>query len=739
MPEQYSELRDANSDTKVLPTMTSRRDFLKFTGIGLFVCFAAGPVLETLAAQAPEFAKLPFEKDFNAYVHIGPDGRVTCLVGKVEIGQGAQTAFAQLTADELDVPFDSVDVVMGDTDLCPWDIGTFAALGMSTYGPLVRGAAAEARAVLLQMAAERLGAPVERLKVANGVVADPVQGKRVTYAELAQGKRIEKHLTGVKPKPVTALKVIGSPVPRKDALSKVGGTAKYAGDFTLPGMLCARVLRPPAHGAKLKSLDTGGIAKVPGAQVVRDGDLIAVLHEKPDLAEKALALIKAEWEASPNRLTDKTIYDHIATYGPQLKLVKENGSISEGEKLVQASLQLPVKGIVEGSYTNSYVAHATIETHTALAHWEDGKVTIRAATQVPFMARDAVAKAVGVSKDKVRIICPYIGGGFGAKSSAGGMQDSIEAARIAKLVGKPVQLMWQRGEEFFLDVFRPAALMRVRSGIAADGRIAFWDQAVFCAGDRGAETFYDIPHSRVMAVGTWQPPDTSNPPGLHPFRVGPWRAPATSSNTFGRECHMDVLANQLGVDPVEFRLQHLQGNKRTRRALETVAQRFGWKPGRAPSGRGVGVACGEMYDTRIATMAEVVVDEKTGAVKVKRLATAIDAGLIVNPEGARQQIEGQLFMGLGYALTEELHFRNGEILERNFDSYEIPRFSWLPQLDVTLMDNPEVGARGLGEPPIVTMGAVLANAIFDAVGARVPHMPMTPDRIKEALKSARQS
>jgi len=712
----------------------SRRNFLKLTGIGLLICFA-GPELEKLAAQ--DFTKLPFAKDFNAYLHIGPDGRVTCLVGKVEIGQGAQTAFAQLAADELDVPFDAVDVVMGDTDLCPWDLGTFAALGMSVYGPLVRGAAAEGRAVLLAMAAERWNVPVERLRVANGVISDMAQGKSIRYAELAQGQRIEKHITGVKPKAISALKIIGRPAPRKDGLEKVTGRAKYAADFALPGMVFARILRPPAHGAKLKGLDSSGLAAIPGAQLVRDGDLIAVLHPQPDMAERALRLLKADYEPSPNRLDDKTIYAHIATFEPLLKVAYEVGSVGEGEKQLLASVDAPAKAVLEGSYTNSYVAHATMETHTALAVWEDGKVTIRAATQVPFMARDAVAKALNVPKDKVRIICPYIGGGFGAKSSAGGMQDSIEAARIARAAGKPVQLMWQRPEEFFLDVFRPAALMRIRSGVTREGRIAFWDHTVFCAGERSPETFYDIPHQRVRAVGTWMPPDESNPPGLHPFRVGPWRAPSSSSNTFARESHMDVLAARLGVDPVEFRLQHLKKNDRTRRALETVARRFGWKP-KPARGRGVGVACGEMYDTRIATMAEVAVDEATGTVKVLRLATVIDAGLIVNPEGARQQIEGQLIMGMGYALTEEMHFKNGQVLDRNFDSYEIPRFSWLPQMDVTLIDNPEVWARGLGEPPIITQGAVIANAICDATGARVTHMPMTPERVREALRANRK-
>ena len=726
---------DASGKTQFFPQDTTRRDFLKFAGIGVLACCAAGPWALELAGQQDRGA-LPFEKDFNAYVHIAPDGRITCLVGKVEMGQGAQTAFAQLVAEELDIEVDAVDVVLGDTDLCPWDIGTFGAMGMSNYGPLVRAAAAEAKAVLLQLASDRFNARIERLRAANGVIVDSAQGRCVSYAELAQGKRIEKHLTGVKPKPHTALKVIGSSVPRKDALAKVTGAAKYVGDYQLPGMVCARILRPPAHGAKLKSVDTSGVAALAGAQVVRDGDLIAVVHETPDLAHQALALVKAEWDRSATGLTEKNIHEHFLKYAPQMKLVKETGNVTEGEKLLLAAVKSPESAVLESSYTNAYAAHAPMETHTALAWWEDGKVTVRAGTQVPFMARDAVAKALGLSKDKVRIIVPYIGGGFGAKSSSGGMQDSIEAARIAKAAGKPVQLIWTREEEFFLDVFRPAAVMQIRSGMDSAGKLAFWDNKIYCAGDRSSESFYDIPHQRISAMGTWQPPDTSNPAGLHPFRVGPWRGPSGSQNVFARELHMDALAQQLRMDPVQFRLNHLQKAVRMRRALETVAQRFGWKSGPTPTGRGIGVACGEMYNTFIATMAEVEVDKKTGAVKVKRLATAIDAGLIVNPAGARQQIEGQFIMGLGYALTEEVRFKNGEIFDRNFDSYEIPRFSWVPEIDVALMDSPEMGALGLGEPPIITIGAVISNAIHDALGVRLRHMPMTPERILQALRRA---
>ncbi len=661
-----------------------------------------------------------YPTDFNAYLRIGADGRVACFVGKVELGQGAMTSLAQILAEELDVSFDSVDMVMGDTDLCPWDMGTFGSLNIWQFGPVLHGAGAEARAVLLQMAAERLQAPAGRLQVKAGVVTDPsAPGKRVTYAELVQGKRIERHLEKVPLKPVAAFSVVGQSPRRKDALEKVTGKAKYAGDMALPGMLHARILRPPAHGATLKDVDTTAAEKVDGARVVRDGDLVAVLHERRDLAEKALGLIKAQFVRPQPSMDDKTIFDHLLKTAPQPRLVGESGSLPEGEKLAAT--------IVDETYLNSYVAHAAMETHSAVAMIEGGKATVWASTQAPFSVKQQVAQALGFTQQNVRIITPYVGGGFGGKSAA---MQAVEAARLAKLTGRPVQVVWDRAEEFFYDTFRPAAVVKIRSGLTGAGKIALWDYKVYGAGDRGARQFYDIPHERTVSAGGWQ---GGNPPGMHPFGVGPWRAPSVNSNTFARESHIDILANKAGVDPLEFRLSHLT-DKRMRRVLEAAAKQFGWKSGRTPSGRGVGVACGIYSGTYVATMAEVAVDKSTGRVQVKRVVCAQDEGVVVSPDGTRQQMEGCITMGLGYTLTEEVRFKDGEVLDRNFDTYQIPRFSWLPRIETILIENPELAAQSCGEPPIITTGAVVANAIYDAVGARMLQLPMTPARILAALK-----
>jgi nicotinate dehydrogenase subunit B len=381
--------------------------------------------------------------------------------------------------------------------------------------------------------------------------------------------------------------------------------------------------------------------------------------------------------------------------------------------------------IVEKSYLNAYVAHAAIETHTALAKVEGGKATIWSSTQSPFGVRDEVASALGFSSKDVRVVTPFVGGGFGGKGSG---HQSAEAARLAKLSGKPVQVAWTRPEEFFFDTFRPAAVVKIKAGITGSGAISLWDYGVYYAGERGAQAFYDIPHHRTRSYGSGR----QGQPGSHPFGTGAWRAPGNNTNTFARESHVDILAAAAQADPLEFRLKNLK-DARMIRVLKAAAEKFGWRSAKAPSGRGFGISCGIDAGTYVAHMCEVEVDRKTGHVQVKRVVCAQDMGLSINPEGARIQMEGCITMGLGYALTEEVHFKGGEIFDLNFDTYEIPRFSWLPRIETVLIDDRDAAPQGGGEPAIIGMGGVIANAIFDAVGGRVHQLPMTPERVKRAL------
>lgn len=698
----------------------SRRDFLKRLGGGVIVLWVA-PTSLVSSLEAQERRQMEYPADFNAYLRVGEDGRVSCFTGKIEMGQGIVTSLAQELAEELDVPLDAIDMVMGDTDLCPYDRGTWGSLTTRFFGPALRAAGAEARAVLLELAAEHLGVPKERLAAKDGVVFEEGQpANRVAYAQLAKGQKIARQLKEeAMVKKAADFKVIGKPATRRDALEKVTGKAKYAGDIQFPDLLYARILRPPAHGAKLLKVDTAAAQQVQGVLIIQEGDLVAALHRDPQAAESALEKIKAEFDLPAANVDDKTIFEHLLKVAPEAQVAAEGGDLAAGQKSAAETF--------ECMYLNSYVAHAPLEPHTATAKMEGDKMTVWASTQSPFGAKDEIAGALGIPAEKVRVITPWVGGGFGGKSRN---QQAIEAARLAKLSRRPVQVAWTRAEEFFYDTFRPAAIVKIKSGISprGGGSIVFWDYRVYFAGERGAQQFYDIPHHRTAVHGSsWR-----GAPGSHPFATGAWRAPANNTNTFARESQIDIMAAKAGMDPLEFRLKNLK-NEKMRGVLKAAAEKFGWKPGKAPGGRGVGMACGMDAGACVAVIVEVEVNKSSGQVQVKRVVAAQDMGLVINPQGAIIQVEGCVMMGLGYALSEEIHFKGGEIFDLNFGSYEIPRFSWLPKIETVLVESKDPDPQGGGEPAIICMGGAIANAIFDAAGARLFQLPMTPERIKKAL------
>lgn len=701
------------------PSELSRRRFLELFGSGIVIAVSAPGVLAQEAPAARRIGRqLP--DDFNAFLRIGEDGRVSCFTGKIEMGQGIHSSLAQMLADELEVSLDVVDMVMGDTDLCPWDMGTFGSMTTRFFGPPLRAAAAEAREVLLELAAEHLGAPREGLRVSDGVVSVAAEPTRsISYAELAKGRKIARRLDGdAITEAVENFSIVGRPLHRRDALEKVTGRAVYSGDIRREGMVYARLLRPPAHGAQLLEVDASGIEEVDGASLVRDGDLVAVLHATPDGAERAVSLLKATWEVPELDLDPDSIFEHLRRVAPPGEPVNGGGDVEVGRAMAAIASAR--------TYHDGYVAHAPIETHTAVAEFEDGRCTIWASTQTPFPLQSQAAAALGLPEEKVRVRPPFVGGGFGGKTFN---QQAIEAARLARKTGRPVQVAWSRAEEFFYDTFRPAAVVEIDAGVGEGGRIAYWDYTTFFAGSRGAEHFYDIPnHRTVAAPGGWR-----GIPGAHPFATGAWRAPGNNTNTFARESHIDVLAAAAGIDPVDFRRRNLEDPKMLQ-VLETAAKRFGWKPGKAPSGRGQGFALGVDAGTAVGLAVEVAVERASGRVRVERMVCAQDMGLAINPEGATIQMEGCLVMGLGYALAEEVRFSGGAVLDTNFDTYEIPRFSWLPEIETVIIDAKNDPPQGGGEPAIIVVGAAIANAIYDAVGARVLRMPMTPERVRTAME-----
>ncbi len=698
----------------------SRRAFLeRVGGIAILV------VADAARAQRSQPAHL-YPEDFNAYLAIGRDGRVTVFSGKVEMGQGVLTSQAQMVAEELGVDLSAIDMVLGDTERCPWDMGTFGSLTTRMFGPALRAAAAQARQTLMSLAARRLGVPVLRLRAEHGAVA--VEGepsRRVGYGELSRGARIAAMLDpNAVLRAAADFTVMGRSAARLDGPEKVTGAARYTADLRLPGMLYARILRPPVHGALLLGLDLAPAQALPGTRVLRDGKMAAVLHADPEMAAAALARMRPRWRlpvVDPAPVDHETVFDALLREPLDGKATLERGDI-DAARAAHAGTSLAL------SYRKGYVAHAALETHAALADVRDGRATVWASTQTPFPTRDRVARHLGLAPAAVRVITPFLGGGFGGKSADG---QALEAARLSQLAGAPVQVARSRDEEFFLDTFDPAAVVSVASGVDRDGRLAWWDAIVVGSGERGTDMLYDIPHARIRVVGTGLYGGSDAAASKQPLDIGPWRAPGANMNVFAFESQVDAMAAAAGIDPVAFRLRHLR-DARMRGVVETGAAAFSWSPFSNRGGRGAGMACALDAGTCVATFAEVSVDLSSGQVRVLRLVCAQDMGTVVNPEGARMQMEGALTMGLGYALTEEVRFSGSDILDRNFDRYRIPRFSDLPRIEAVLVRNEPLAPQGGGEPAIVCTGAAIANAVFDACGARMTRLPLTAERVRQA-------
>jgi len=702
-------------------TRMDRREFVTLLGGGIVVVVTV-PFESLWDALDQQGRQRGYPEDINAYLHIAQDGKVTLYSGKIEMGQGVMTSLSQMAAEELGVSLDAVHIIMGDTAACPWDMGTFGSLTTRVFGPAVRAAAAQARLILTDLAARRLGVARDGLTVENGVVyVTAAPSRRASYGELANGQRIT-HTVDQKAvlRAVREFGVMGRSPRRLDGIEKVTGAAKYAGDIRLPGMLYARVLRSPAHGATLQRMDASAVAAMRDVTVVSEDGLVAVLSADPETAERALKLVRAEFDDPALAVNTETIFDHLVRSGGTPNTPEAAGDLAAGQRLCTRTYDV--------TYYNGYVAHAPIEPHTAVAEVKDGKATVWSSTQGPFSQQATIAREIGFPPEDVRVITPYVGGGFGGKMA--GLQ-AVEAARLAKITGRPVQVAWTRAEEFFYDSFRPAAVVKIVSGVDGEGRLALWDYQVYGAGARGSDVFYDVPNRSVRVYGEWG----RAPDGMHPFAVGPWRAPAANTNRFAAEQQIDMMALGAGVDPLEFRLKNTK-DPRMLGVLQAVAKAYGWKPAPSPSrtGRGRGVACGIDAGTYVAHVADVTVDLQTGKIAVERVVCAQDMGVVVNPDGARMQMEGCITMGLGYALSEEVRFEGRRVLDESFATYQLPRFSWVPAIETVLVSNDGLSPQGGGEPAIINMGAVIANAVFDATGARMRRLPMTPERVLAEIR-----
>jgi nicotinate dehydrogenase subunit B len=687
-----------------------RRDFFKIFGAGLAV-FAVAKNVSAMQETAPGprgFHAEELPKEIGAWLHIGEDGTVTGFAGKAEIGQNARTTLAQTIADELGVAFASVRMVLADTALTPFDAGTFGSRTTPTITPQLRKVAAAARDLLVARAAKQWSVPADKLVAGDGKVSDPTSGKSLRYAELAR-----EDIGGQKPPAEDPIKaasqwtIAGKPLPKVDAREFVTGQHRYTTDLRPEGMLYGKILRPPAFGASLISYDDSAAKAMKDVVLVRDGDFVGAAAPTVAAAEAALVALRVQWKEVP-QISDQEIFSYLkknAQPSKEPRFRQAKGSVDEG--LAAAAHKL------DANYTVAYIAHAPLEPRAAVAQWTDGKLTVWMGTQRPFAVRDDLADIFHVPEKNVRVIVPDTGSAYGGKHTS---DAGLEAARLARAAnGRPVKLVWTREEEFTWAYFRPAGVIEVKSGIAADGKLTAWEFHNYHSGMSGIETPYVVAN---QVIEYHQVPLV--------LRSGSYRGLAATANHFARETHMDLLAHAAGMDPLEFRLKNLT-DPRMKAVLETGAKLFGWPRQKTEEGQGFGIAAGSEKGSYVATFAELFVDRKKNSVTVKKLVEVFECGAIVNPDGLRNQVVGAMIQGLGGALFESIQFENGRISNAHFSSYRVPRFKDVPEIEAILLDRKDIPSAGAGETPIMAIAPAIGNAFHDATKVRLTKLPLHPE------------
>jgi isoquinoline 1-oxidoreductase len=690
-PERY----EFSAPPKYLFQLTRRR-FVEAMGAGVVVMVVPRRAVAWTGSTYEELQQSAGA--ISAWLHIAEDGAITVFTGKVEVGQDIRTSLTQAVAEELKVAPSSITMVMGDTDRVPYDAGTFGSRSTPQMGSQLRRAAAAARAVLLARAAERWSVDASSLEFSEGQVRDTSSGRSARIGELTTGAQLVETVA----ESATTSRPVGESLRKITGREIVTGRHRYTSDLVLPGMRIGKVLRPPAHGAVLATLDASAAEAIPGVVVVRDGDFAGVTAPDEATAIRALSALRANWTAAPAQPTHDTIFEHLERTGGA-GTPNERGSVEQA--LAQADPRFDAK------YTTAYIAHVPLEPRAALAQWENDKLTVWTGTQRPFGVRSELARAFTIPEERVRVHVPDTGSAYGGKHSG---EAAIEAARLARSAGHPVRLVWTREEEFTWAYFRPAAVIQVRSGVLADGKLSAWDFHNYNSGTAGIGMPYDVPNTR-----------TQFHTAESPLRQGSYRALAATANTFARESHMDEVAVKLGVDPVEFRRRHLS-NERLRAVLDAAAERFTWTNWSPTPGHGIGSACGTEKGGYVATCAEVAVDPSSGRVRIVRIVEAFECGAIVNPDGLRNQVEGAIVQGLGGALWEAVEFAEGRILNPRLSQYRVPRMSDLPPIEVVLVQRQDLPSAGAGETPIITLAPALGNAIFRATGVRLRALPLAP-------------
>ena len=725
----------------------SRRAFL--AGSGLVLAFTLAPGASRAQTRALP-GSLAGNRRLDGWLRIGPDGRVTLFTGKIELGQGIGTALTQIAADELDVELARFDVVHGDTERTPNEGQTAGSLSVEQSGTAVRHVCAEARQILLDAAAARLGARAADLTVSDGTVTAP-GGGTVTYWALAADASLAREASAtVAPKPASARRLVGTSVPRRDIPRKFTGGAAYVQDVRLPRMVFGRVVRPPSPGATLVSADEAAVKRLPGViAVVRDGSFLAVAAEREEQAIRARQALarSARWtESGTLPPAGDALYEHLRASGVPAEVVKDT----------TAADAAPPAKTLEATYTRPYQCHASIGPSCAVAQWQDGRLTVWTHSQGVFPLRAELAKVFALTPQNVHCIHAE---GAGCYGHNGADDVALDAALLARATGgRPVKLQWMREDEFMWEPYGSAMAMKLGGGLDAQGNIVSWTHELWShshstrpgsssgvnllaarhlarpaplvppadvpqpagGSDRNAIPLYAIPSVRV----------TKHYVAAAPLRTSALRTLGGYGNVFALESFMDELAAAAGEDPVEFRLRHIK-DPRARAVVMAAASRAGWKPGNPRWGfayaRYKNLAC------YCAAVADVEVDRASGRIRVHRVVAAVDAGQIVNPDGVTNQIEGGIIQSASWTLKESVRFDRTRVTTRSWADYPILRFGEVPQVEVVLLDRPEEKFLGVGEGAQGPAAAAIANAVAHATGTRLRALPFTPERVKASL------
>ncbi|MBP0465621.1 xanthine dehydrogenase family protein molybdopterin-binding subunit [Roseomonas sp. PWR1] len=729
--------------------ITSRRGLLKAGG-ALTVAFTVG----LRAKDAAAWTEKPVAGDeVAAFLSIDAQGGVTVFVGKVDLGTGVRTGFMQIAAEELDVAMTRIRVVEGDTALTPDQGPTYGSLSIQNAGVALRAASATARRELLNMAASRLGAPAASLRVEDGVVSGG--SGRVSYAELVGGRAFDLKVdTNAPIKPPEARRIVGRTVPRVDIPAKVFGRFEYVHDFKLPNMLHGRPVRPPAMGATAEAVDEASIRHIPGVvRVVHQGAFVGVVAETEWAAVRAARDLRVRWSNWAGLPDQARLWEHVrATPVAQVQVTSNRGDAA-------GAIQGAVRRI-SASYDFAIHSHASMGPSCAVAEFRDGRLTTWSASQATHNLRKQLAMMLAMPVEQVR--CVYLEGA-GCYGRNGHEDAAADAALLARAVGRPVRVQWMRSDEHVWDPKGPPHLVDLRAGLDAQGNIVGWEAEAFIP--KGAGGNVDLTAAELGGL----PRENQIHPGniIHnlalpytfpavkttchrldttPFRPSWIRTPGRMQNTYANEAFLDECAAAAGADPVAYRLRLMPADDpRGREVLERVARLANWQARPSPQrdrsgeilrGRGVTYCKYELVRTYVAAVAEVEVNRRTGEIRVTRFFCAHDCGQIINPDGVKSQVEGNIIHTLSRTLKEELTFDRGTVTSRDWGSYQVITFPEVPEIVIDLIDRPTERPWGAGEPAAAIVPSAVTNAIFDATGVRLRSVPFTPAKMRAALQGA---